>query len=137
MLTGCGKILENYIRNEFGVKVRSVEVNVSQRCSGMLVSKTDIEEAAMAGSEGILAALKGETGKMVAFFRHADQPYKMSCRMVDVNEVCNKEKIFPAEWITNHGTDISPEFLNYVLPLIEGEPERKIENGLPVYLYRK
>ena len=59
MLTGCGKVLENFIRHRFGVKVRSVELNVNQRCSGMLASETDILEAAMAGDEGVNAALAG------------------------------------------------------------------------------
>ena len=69
MLTGCGKVLENFIRHRFGVKVRSVELNVNQRCSGMLASETDIEEAAEAGQKGVEAAVAGETGKMVAFER--------------------------------------------------------------------
>ncbi|MCB6609443.1 6-phosphofructokinase [[Clostridium] symbiosum] len=137
MLTGCGEILENYIRNQFGVKVRSVEVNVSQRCSGMVVSAQDIEEAAEAGSYGVKNAMEGVSGMMVAFKRTGDEPYTMECTLADVNEICNKEKTFPAEWITKNGTDIGPEFLTYVLPLIHGEAERKMENGLPLYLYRK
>lgn len=47
MLTGCGEVLESFVRDKFGVKVRSIELNVNQRCSGMMVSETDIEEAAM------------------------------------------------------------------------------------------
>lgn len=137
MLTGCGEILENYIRNQFGVKVRSVEVNVSQRCSGSILSGTDVEEAAAVGAFGVNAALNGETGKMAAFKRISDSPYELRYEMVDVNEVCNKEKTFPPTWITKNGTDIGPEFLTYALPLIKGEPKRTLENGLPVYLFRK
>lgn len=137
MLTGCGEILENYIRNQFGVKVRSVELNVSQRCSGMVVSAQDIEEAAGAGTYGVKNAMEGVSGMMVAFKRTGNDPYSMECTLVDVNEVCNKEKTFPTQWITKNGTDIGPEFLTYVLPLIRGEADRKMENGLPLYLYRK
>ena len=137
MLTGCGEILENYIRNQFGVKVRSVELNVSQRCSGMIVSGQDMKEAEEAGAFGVRSALHGVNGMMVAFKRACDEPYLMECFLADVNEICNKEKTFPAEWITKGGTDIGPEFLSYVLPLIKGEAERKMENGLPLYLYRE
>ena len=137
MLTGCGEILENYIRNQFGVKVRSVELNVSQRCSGMIVSGQDMKEAEEAGAFGVRSALDGVNGMMVAFKRACEEPYLMECFLADVNEICNKEKTFPAEWITKGGTDIGPEFLSYVLPLIKGEAERKIENGLPLYLYRE
>ena len=137
MLTGCGEILENYIRNQFGVKVRSVELNVSQRCSGMIVSGQDMKEAEEAGAFGVRSALDGVNGMMVAFKRACDEPYLMECFLADVNEICNKEKTFPAEWITKGGTVIGPEFLSYVLPLIKGEAERKMENGLPLYLYRE
>lgn len=137
MLTGCGKVLESYIKTNFGVKVRAVELNVSQRCSGMVVSRTDIKEAAMAGSYGVRAALEGATGQMVAFNRVSDRPYRMECGLVDVNEVCNREKTFPNQWIISGGADISNEFLDYVMPLIQGEVERKMENGLPVYGVRR
>lgn len=137
MLTGCGKVLENFVRDRFGVKVRSIELNVCQRCSGMIVSATDIEEAAAAGMEGVKAALAGETGKMIAFFRAGQNPYRIECRTVDVNEVCNQEKPVPTEWITGDGNDISQAFIDYALPLIQGEAARPMENGIPKYLYRK
>lgn len=137
MLTGCGEILETFVRDKFGVKVRSIELNVNQRCSGMMVSKTDVEEAAMAGYEGVKAALSGETGKMVAFKRESSSPYRMSCQTENVTLICNQEKKFPKEWISPEGNDILDAFLSYTLPLIEGEPERMMENGLPKYLYRK
>nr|WP_024836172.1 6-phosphofructokinase [Clostridium sp. 12(A)] len=137
MLTGSGKMLENFVRDRFGVKVRSIELNVSQRCSGMLASAVDIEESVQAGIKGVKTALEGITGMMIAFKRTADSPYTMECVTVDVNEVCNKEKLFPYEWISKNGTDVTDDFLAYALPLIQGEPERKMEGGRPVYLYRK
>ena len=138
MLTGCGKVLENIVKERLKVKVRSVELNVSQRCSGILASQTDIEEAVMAGSYGITAALQGETGCMVSFQReYKDGNYHLSCNTQDVNLICNQEKPVPLFWITNHGTDLSEEFIQYASPLIQGEPKREMEDGLPKYLYRK
>lgn len=137
MLTGCGKVLENFVHNHFGIKVRSVELNVSQRCSGLVISAADVEEAALAGTFGVKAALDGSTGTMVAFSRAGQDLYAIECSLVDVNQVCNREKPFPAQWITRGGTDISPEFTAYALPLIQGEPKRPMEQGLPVYAYRK
>lgn len=137
MLTGCGKVLEQYVRNRLGVKVRSVELNVCQRCSSALASAADIEEAVTAGSYGVTAALSGHTGQMIAFRRIQDHPYEFVCETVDVNEVCNQEKPFPTEWITGCGSDISDDFLTYALPLIQGGVHNIEENGLPVFLYRK
>lgn len=61
----------------------------------------------------------------------------MECTTVDVNQVCNQEKLFPSQWICSNGTDVTSDFLEYVLPLIQGELQRKIESGRPVYLYRR
>lgn len=135
MLTGCGQVLEEAIRNRFGIKVRSVELNVSQRCSGMMVSAADVAEAEAAGRSGVQAALRGETGKMIAFVRTSQEPYVLECQTVDVNEVCNQEKTVPAEWIID-GNDIAQAFIDYARPLIQGEITRPMEDGVPKYLYR-
>lgn len=136
MLTGCGKYLENLVKERLNVKVRSVELNVNQRCSAFAQSLTDSREAAQAGAAGVRAALAGETGKMISFTRKADEPYEMECSLADVNEVCNKEKTVPKAWITKDGTDISEAFITYARPLIQGCPSLPIKNGLPVYAYR-
>lgn len=140
MLAGCGKYLENLVRSRLGVKARSVELNVSQRCSASLISATDQSEAVAAGRFGVQAALKGETGKMVSFIRSCseDGSYKMECGLEDVNLICNEEKGVPAEWITNNGSDVSQEFIRYVTPLVQGRAEVPLgEDGLPVFVYRK
>lgn len=136
MLTGCGKVLESFVRGHFGIKARAVELNVSQRCSGLTASASDMEEASIAGIYGVQAAIDGSTGMMVALERTGQSPYKICCALVDVNQVCNREKLFPADWITNHGTDISEEYITYALPLIQGEVKRPMKDGLPVYCYR-
>ena len=63
MLTGSGKYLENLIKDRLGVKVRSVELNVSQRCSSAMLSATDLQEAVDSGAYGVKCALHGESGK--------------------------------------------------------------------------
>ena len=140
MLAGCGKYLENLVRSRLGVKARSVELNVSQRCSAAMLSATDQQEAVAAGIFGVKAALNGETGKMISFVRETAEAgsYQMVCGLEDVNEICNAEKPVPAEWIINDGSDISDEFLKYVTPLVQGKVDVPLgEDGLPVFVYRK
>ena len=137
MLTGCGKYLENLVRDRLGVKVRSVELNVNQRCSAFLQSETDALEAAQAGAFGVTSAISGETGKMVSFVRKSDKPYVMECGLDDVNLICNQEKTVPVEWITKDGTDIAQAFIDYALPLIQGSLKLPMKDGLAVYAYRK
>lgn len=137
MLTGSGKVLEGFVRERFQIKVRSCEINVSQRCSGLLASQTDIDEAAMAGAWGVKGALQGETGKMISFRRISGSGYEVECTFADVNDVCNQEKAFPFSWISGNGNDIGKEFIDYAAPLIKGTPAVPMEDGLPVYCYRK
>lgn len=136
MLTGCAKVLESYVRNRFQVKVRSVELNVNQRCSSLLASAADVEEAVFSGRRAAEKALQGETGKMITCARLAGPDYKLEYGLTDVGLVCNREKPFPTEWITENGSDIEPEYLEYALPLIQGQPDHIMENGLPKYLCR-
>ena len=140
MLAGCGKYLENLVRSRLGVKARSVEFNVSQRCSASMLSATDQQEASAAGAYGVQAALRGETGKMVSFNRRTgeDGSYQMQCGLVDVTEVCNKEKAVPAEWICADGTDVTDDFIAYARPLIQGKVDVPMgEDGLPAFASRK
>lgn len=138
MLAGCGKYLENLVRNRLGVKARSVELNVSQRCSASMMSATDQREAVMAGEFGVRAALKGETGKMVSYIRISNLPYRMTLGLEDVNAICNQEKTVPLEWISKDASDVTEEFFAYALPLIQGSVEIPLgTDGLPVFASRK
>lgn len=137
MLTGSGKYLENLVKERIGVKVRSIELNVCQRCSSSMLSKTDQKEAIASGAYGVKCALEGETGKMIAFKRVKGAPYTIDYVTADVNKVCNQEKTVPAQWITKDGTDIGEDFIAYARPLIQGEVTIPMEDGVPKFAYRK
>ena len=140
MLAGCGKYLENLVRNRLGVKARSVELNVSQRCSASMMSATDQQEAVKAGEFGVQAALNGVTGKMISFIRKETQDgsYVMECGLEDVNDICNEEKTVPLNWITSDGSDVTEDFIRYARPLVQGTVEIPYgEDGLPAFVYRK
>lgn len=133
-LSGIGKCLENIVRKEIGCKVRSIELNVMQRCASHMASKTDVDESVKIGEEAVKAAVNGETGKMMAFKRISDRPYFAEIVTVDAKKVANKEKLFPKEWINNQGNNVTAFALDYFLPLIQGEVNVLMENGMPVHL---
>ena len=137
MLTGSGKYLENLVKDRLGVKVRSIELNVNQRCSSAMLSATDEKEAIASGSFGVQTALKGTTGMMIAFHRTDDADYHISYAPEDVNLICNQEKTVPLDWITGNGSDIGQQFIDYALPLIQGSVKVPEEGGLPKFAYRK
>lgn len=137
MLTGSGKYLENLVKERLGVKVRSVELNVCQRCSSSMLSKTDQKEAIASGAYGVKAALNGASGKMVAFERLDGDDYQIDYVLKDVNIICNQEKCVPATWITADGSDVTEDFIRYARPLIQGEVTVPTEDGVPKFAYRK
>ena len=137
MLTGSGKYLENLVKERLGVKVRSIELNVCQRCSCAHLSRVDLYESENAGIFAVLSALAGETGKMINFIRNKSVPYELSYGTADVNIICNQEKTVPLEWIIADGSDISNEFIDYVRPLTQGYVELPTKNGIPLFAYRK
>lgn len=137
MLTGSGKYLENLVKERLGVKVRSVELNVCQRCSSSCLSETDLNEAIHSGNFAVRAALNGETGKMINFVRAQSDAYELTFQTADVNLICNKEKGVPTSWITNDGSDVGKEFIQYAKPLIQGNVTVPMKEGLPAFAYRK
>ncbi len=131
-LNGAGKTLEYLVSEKLGVKVRSIELSILQRCASHIASKTDLEEAFASGEYAVKLALKGETASMVAMKR--EEPYAISYHAAPIGDIANEIKSVPREWITPAGNDVTPEMVSYLLPLIQGEVDIAYENGLPVYL---
>ena len=133
-LGGLASLLANVVKERTGAKVRGIELSLLQRCGAHIASKTDVDEAFLAGKTAVEAAVAGETGKMVAFKREsADGKYVCVPTLVPLTSVANYEKKVPAEWITPDGDSVTQDFIDYALPLISGEPERPTENSLPRY----
>ena len=135
-LGGVGKKLENLVKDRLGIKVRSVELNLVQRCAAHITSKTDVDDAFTCGVEAVKAAKRGESGKMVCMIRKCDEPYEISFECKDINDIANGEKMVPAEFITPEGTDVTDEFVKYALPLIMGENDIKYKDGIPAFIKR-
>lgn len=131
--SGTGKVLENMVQENFGCKVRSIELNVPQRCAMHLASKVDLDEAFMVGRASVDAALANLTEKMMVYVRH-DNPYHVTIEAKDVKEIANLEKRIPREWINERGNDITQPLYDYLYPLIQGEVDLTYENGIPYYL---
>ena len=134
-LGGTALYLADFIGAQTGVKSRGIVFSTLQRCASHIVSRRDITEAFMAGAEAAQAAFRGETGKMIIFIRTSNQPYNITCATYDVNKIANVEKVVPQEWICNDNTYVTDEFLNYCRPLIIGELEPFMVDGLPRHLF--
>lgn len=130
-LSGIGKYLEGLVGNRIGCKVRSVELNILQRCAGYMLSETDIIESRNLGAFAAVSAIRGESGKMSALKRICDDPYQVEIKLADLSKIANFEKKVPMEWINEEGNDIKDDLLTYLKPLIQGEVQIPYENGVP------
>lgn len=134
-LAGTAKALELAVKAEFGCKVRSVELNLPQRCGAHIASKTDLDESIAIGAEAVrVAADECASGEMVLFERLSNQPYKYAIRHKKVSEIANAVRRVPDEYINAEGNHITDACCEYILPLIEGEAYPKFERGMPKYI---
>ncbi len=130
-LAGVAKTLEKVVVKEIGCKVRSIELNVMQRCASHISSKRDITEAERIGGKAVDAMLKGITGEMMVFKRVQESPYNVRIDHVPAEKVANHVKYFPKEWIADSGNDVTQQAIDYCLPLIQGEQNIRYKNGIP------
>ncbi len=129
---GTASVLADLLKNRLNVKVRPIEFSLLQRCAQHLASAIDVEEAFNAGREAVKAACEGITDYMIGFKRHMDNG-KYTCEYIKVplSEVANAEKKVPLEWITKDGAGLTQAYVDYALPLIQGDCKAPLEDGLP------
>ncbi len=133
-LSGTAKVLENKVRTLLGYKARGIEINVTQRCAAHFASQTDIDEAFAVGAKAVEIACMGISGHFVYFKRISNSPYEIAMEHCPIELVANVEKKVPREWINAKGNDVTIEMINYLKPLIMGQPSLTLEDGLPVYM---
>lgn len=134
ILAGAARYLEEILRFEIGCKVRSVELNLMQRCASHVASAADIYEARLIGMAAADYAISGGTGKMAAIRRVSNTPYRIEIDFVDIMKIANQVKPVPDEWINAAGNDVTQEMIDYLLPLIQGELPCTYKNGVPMHL---
>jgi len=133
-LGGLAARLADMLRQKLGVKVRGIELSLLQRCGAHLASGSDVSEAFAVGRLAVESALAGETDKMVAIKRVTENgKVSFTTELRPLSEVANYEKKVPMDWITPAHNFVTQDFIDYALPLIQGEPERPREDSLPRY----
>lgn len=133
-LGGTGKVLEKLVKEKFGVKVRSIELNTPQRCASHILSKTDIDESFKLGSSAVDAGIAGKTGIVMAITRVSDNPYTVAYEAKDVDKVANIARLVPDDYINDDKNFVTEKFLQYITPLVQGEITLNYKDGVPEFL---
>lgn len=136
-LGGAADYLQDLVETHLKIKARTTKLGIAQRAAAHLASATDNEEAYMCGVKGVRFATDGESGKMVTIVRESDSPYTVSYALTDLAEIAGKVKYFPTNWIDKSGAMVTANFIRYVTPLIQGEVDVPMVNGLPSYMHFK
>ena len=136
-LGGLAARLAAVVKEATGAKVRGIELSLLQRCASHCASATDIEESFNSGKIAVESALAGVSGKMVGFKCDRSKGYQCEYVLFDLADVANAEQKVPVEWITPEHNGVTRDFINYCLPLIQGETRQAKENGLPAFVRLK
>jgi len=130
-LGGVATTLADIVKGKLGCKVRGIEFSLLQRCAAHCGSLTDANEAYEAGKTAVQRAAEGYTDYMVGFEREPGASYKCNMKLIPLSSVANTEKTIPREWINKEGNFVTQEFVDYALPLIQGETRPELVDGLP------
>jgi len=133
-LGGAGDFLKELVESHLpGVKARVAKPGIVQRSAAHAASKTDADEAFLAGQAAVTAAIRGETDKMVTLVRGDGDHYTCETGLAALSEIANGVKKLPREWINEDGTSMNFQFLRYAQPLIQGEVAVPFDTGVPVF----
>lgn len=130
-LGGTAQALVSELGNRFNVKLRAIEFSLMQRSAAHLASKVDVTEAYNAGRKAVQAAVAGVTDKMIGFKRVSSHPYKIKYVRIPLQKAANEEQKVPLHWIKEDNTGLTQDYIDYALPLIQGDEKAKLEDGLP------
>jgi len=120
---GTAQYLADRLMQELGVKARAEKPGLLGRTSIPYASAVDRREAYEVGSYGLKAALRGESGSMVAIRADRSGAYRSELFLTPLTNVANVEKCFPQEWITED-FGISDAFFDYAAPLMDELPRQ-------------
>ena len=118
---GAAQALCDKVTANLGVRARAERHGFLGRCSMVLQSAQDREEAIAVGRHAVRLAMAGQTGYMAAIRRESSDPYAWSLTQVPLEEVANVEKKFPLAWINEAHNGVTEEFRTYAAPLM-GDP---------------
>ena len=134
-LGGVGEYLQKLIEEEMGLKARTAKLGYTQRAAARGASKTDNEEAYLAGQAAVQAAVRGETDKMVTLLRGDSDEYTCETGLTPLSSIANGVKMLPTDWIHEDGVSMNHQFFRYALPLIEGEVAIEYKKGVPEFAH--
>jgi ATP-dependent phosphofructokinase / diphosphate-dependent phosphofructokinase len=136
VLAGAAVKLKDAIQEELNTKTRTVLLGYSQRAAAHLASATDVNNAFACGEMAVRAAIEGKSGLMVKITRatQSDGSVRWGTDLQPLGDIANVEHMIPRDWISEDGMLPNQKFVDYALPLIQGEAFPPMDGGLPKFI---
>jgi 6-phosphofructokinase 1 len=136
-LGGVAPVIASIVKEGLGLKYHWGVADYLQRAARHVASKTDVEQAYAVGRAAVRFALAGHNAIMPTIVRTSGRPYRWKIGMAPLEEVANREKMMPKNYISKDGFGITPACRAYLSPLIRGEDYPPYRDGLPRYVRLK
>ena len=136
-LGGVGPVVAQLVKDKLGYKYHWAVADYLQRAARHIASKVDVEQAYAVGKAAVEFALKGHNSVMPTIVRASNRPYRWKIGMAKLEDVANREKMLPRDYITPDGFHITAKGRRYLAPLIKGEDYPPYKDGLPQYVVLK
>lgn len=134
VLSGAADELKTIVEGKLNLKTRTVKLGYAQRAAAHFASLTDMQEAVACGNAATKAAVEGKSGYMVKIVRESTKPYKWTTGLQPLGDIANVEHFLPADWIAADGMMPNEKFVEYAKPLIDGQVQPPMVDGLPNYV---
>ncbi len=132
-LGGVAPTLAAMIKQAHGYKYHWALADYLQRAARHIASRVDVEQAYAVGRAAVELALAGKNAVMPVIRRKSSKPYRWDIGSVAIDQVANREKMVPRNFISEDGFGITAACRNYLAPLIGGESYPPYKDGIPHY----
>ncbi len=136
-LGGVAPVIAQLVKDKLGLKYHWAVADYLQRAARHIASKTDLDQSYAVGKAAVEFAVKGYNGTMPVVVRKSSRPYRWVIGKANLEEIANREKFMPKDFITADGFHITDPCRAYLAPLIVGEAYPPYKNGLPHYVRLK
>ena len=133
-LGGVAPVIAQLVKDKLGYKYHWAVADYLQRAARHIASKVDVEQAYAVGRAAVELALKGQNSVMPTIVRTSDRPYRWKIGIAKLEDVANREKMLPRDYVTPDGFHITAKGRRYLAPLIKGEDYPPYKDGLPQYV---
>ena len=119
-----GDALARLVKAKAGVKrVRADTFGYLQRSFPGVRSRTDTEEAFLAGAAAVRAALEsGVTKGTIGILREEGRAYRVAYAARQIADAAKETRSLPREFIAKNGHDVTQAFIDYARPLVGDLP---------------